>query len=175
MALFGKKKEKTNDSFVSNEIKRFEFTKNGKFIVEIQDNFISINSRGFVNAMNKGLTGVKKIDMNNITAVQYKQPGITAGYIQFAIVGSQEAKGGVLNAVKDENTITFSGKKDTDKALKLKAIVEDFIMNKTKVGASQAVQQVSVADELLKYKQLYDAGVLTDEEFETKKKELLAL
>nr|WP_243273388.1 SHOCT domain-containing protein [Paeniclostridium sordellii] len=48
-------------------------------------------------------------------------------------------------------------------------------MNKTKVGGSQAVQQVSVADELLKYKQLYDAGVLTDEEFETKKKELLAL
>ena len=35
------------------------------------------------------------------------------------------------------------------------------------------VNTVSAADELLKYKQLLDAGVLTQEEFDTKKKELL--
>lgn len=32
---------------------------------------------------------------------------------------------------------------------------------------------VSAADELLKYKQLLDLGILTQEEFDTKKKELL--
>ena len=35
------------------------------------------------------------------------------------------------------------------------------------------VINVSAANELLKYKQLLGAGVLTQEEFDTKKKELL--
>ena len=35
------------------------------------------------------------------------------------------------------------------------------------------VNQVSGADEILKYKQLLDAGVLTQEEFDRKKQEIL--
>lgn len=43
--------------------------------------------------------------------------------------------------------------------------------------ASQTIinQQVSSADELLKFKQLLDAGVISQEEFDAKKKELLGL
>lgn len=113
--------------------------------------------------------------MNNITAVQFKKPGITSGYIQFAILGSQESKGGIFNAIKDENTISFAGKEDTAKALELKSIVEDFIMNKSKMVNLGLNQNFSVADEILKYKKLHEAGVLTDEEFESKKRDLLAL
>lgn len=39
----------------------------------------------------------------------------------------------------------------------------------------QPVQQISVADEILKFKQLLDMGVITQEEFEIKKKELMGL
>ncbi|MFT8709685.1 MAG: PH domain-containing protein [Sporolactobacillus sp.] len=45
---------------------------------------------------------------------------------------------------------------------------------KNKNSAAET-KTVSAADELLKYKQLLDAGVLTQEEFDAKKKQLLGL
>ena len=39
----------------------------------------------------------------------------------------------------------------------------------------QPVQQVSAADELKKFKELLDSGVITQEEFDAKKKQLLGL
>ena len=45
-------------------------------------------------------------------------------------------------------------------------------------GAStpaQAVQQASSADELMKFKQMLDAGIITQDEFDQKKKQLLGL
>lgn len=42
-------------------------------------------------------------------------------------------------------------------------------------GAKVFHQQVSSADELLKFKSLLDQGVITQEEFNKKKKELLGL
>lgn len=43
------------------------------------------------------------------------------------------------------------------------------------VPVTQVVNSVSVADELIKFKQLLDVGVLSQEEFDNKKKELLGL
>lgn len=44
-----------------------------------------------------------------------------------------------------------------------------------KVPVSQVINSASTADELLKFKELLDMGVLTPEEFDVKKKELLGL
>ena len=41
--------------------------------------------------------------------------------------------------------------------------------------ASDRQSNASAADEILKFKQLMDAGVITSEEFENKKKQLLGL
>ena len=49
---------------------------------------------------------------------------------------------------------------------------EDIQRNKQPLGI---VQQVSSADELKKYKELLDSGVITQEEFDNKKKQLLGL
>ena len=50
------------------------------------------------------------------------------------------------------------------------------IQNQIKKNSIQAQNNIpSVADELLKFKQLLDAGVITQEEFDKKKKELLNL
>lgn len=46
---------------------------------------------------------------------------------------------------------------------------------KNPAPAQTVVQQVSAADELVKFKQLMDAGIITAEEFEAKKKQLLGL
>ena len=45
----------------------------------------------------------------------------------------------------------------------------------TKIHKVEIVKEASTADELKKYKELLDSGVITQEEFEEKKKQLLGL
>jgi len=40
-------------------------------------------------------------------------------------------------------------------------------------AATAAILQLSIADEILKFKQLLDAGVITQEEFDAKKRQLI--
>jgi hypothetical protein len=57
-------------------------------------------------------------------------------------------------------------------------IIADFdaVLHSIRVKKSGgAVQQTSAADELKKFKELLDMGVITQEEFDAKKKQLLGL
>lgn len=56
---------------------------------------------------------------------------------------------------------------------KLSKLLQDFIENKEKENSIKSKHPTSTADELMKFKQLLDAEVITQEEFEKKKKELL--
>lgn len=147
---------------------RYEFRSNGKFDIEINNNLISITNKGAMNFMTKGSVGSKTIKIENISGVQLKSPGALTGYLQFIIIGSQESKGGALNAVKDENTITFSTKMEEGWAKEIKNYIDSY-------SPVMKTENKSSADEILKYKQLLDIGALTEEEFELKKKELLNL
>ena len=127
---------------------------NGKFNVTIHDNFLTVEPRGFTNAVNKGLIGQKTYDLNNVSGVQYKKPGFTTGYLQIVLIGGRDARNGVSGAVKDENSITFSKKEDIH-------------------GRSTSSATASNLDEIRKLKELLDIGAITDEEFEVKKAQLL--
>ena len=63
---------------------------NGKFNVTIHDNFLTVEPRGFTNAVNKGLIGQKTYDLNNVSGVQYKKPGFTTGYLQIVLIGGRD-------------------------------------------------------------------------------------
>ncbi len=52
---------------------------------------------------------------------------------------------------------------------------EEWEIEKTKQNSSNGASAVSSADELKKYKELLDMGVITQEEFDAKKKQLLCL
>lgn len=99
---------------------------NGKFNVTIHDNFLTVEPRGFTNAVNKGLIGQKTYDLNNVSGVQYKKPGFTTGYLQIVLIGGRDARNGVSGAVKDENSITFS-KKEDHLILEIKEYIENYI------------------------------------------------
>lgn len=59
-------------------------------------------------------------------------------------------------------------------ALEIKEFIENHKRNKNKPQEHVTSDaQFSVADEILKFKQLLDMGVITQEEFDKKKKELL--
>ncbi|PHA45142.1 hypothetical protein COE68_10365, partial [Bacillus toyonensis] len=51
-------------------------------------------------------------------------------------------------------------------------ILDRFLVNKSK---PQVAASVSGADEILKYKELLDQGVISEEEFQAKKKQLLGI
>lgn len=135
----------------------------------IHDSFLTVEPRGFANAVNKGLIGQKTYDLNNVSGVQYKKPGFTTGYLQIVLIGGRDARNGVTGAVKDENSITFS-KKEDHLILEIKEYIEKYIHERSS-GSSAS----SNLDEIKKLKDLLDIGAITNEEFEAKKAQLLNL
>ncbi|MCT7958429.1 DUF4429 domain-containing protein [Laspinema palackyanum] len=70
---------------------------------------VIITPKGLMGFASKGLKGSKEIPISRITAIQFKPAGgLFNGYIQFSLMGSNEAKGGLLEASKDENTVMFT-------------------------------------------------------------------
>ena len=122
-----------------------------------------------------GALGGKKIDFEILTSVQFREPsGLTVGFIQFAYPGSMESRGGVVAAINDENSVPVAPK-DVALAREIVAFI-DKRRKEIKAGANHPiVQQASVADELKKFKELLDMGVINQEEFDAKKKQLLGL
>ncbi|WP_171333324.1 DUF4429 domain-containing protein [Enterococcus cecorum] len=142
-----------------------------KTTINITDNAILINREGMNSFLIQGAKGQKTIPLKNITSVQFKLPGgMTNGYIQFSMLGSLESKGGIQAAVRDENSIVFT-KKDNEIMTALKDYVENIVLN----TSDSSSPQLSAADEIAKFKKLLDDGILTQEEFDKKKAELLGL
>ncbi len=131
--------------------------------VEVSGNNISIS---------ESITKKQKtIPINNVISIQIKKPGLIGGYIYFQTVGglSNSSMKTVNDYIKDENTIVLNSKKKYEAALQIKEYIEKI------QHSTNDANQISGADELTKYKQLLDEGVLTQEEFNLKKKQLLGL
>jgi len=113
------------------------------------------------------LRGDKTIPYSSIVAVQLKKAGMTAGYIQFTLAGGSEAKAGLLQSAYDENTVNFFSNKNG--FAELKEIVEG------KIGKVNTDQSHSSLNDIEKLAELKSKGIITEKEFEQKKKQLLGL
>lgn len=104
--------------------KVFPFEKN---VVRIDEHFVRITRGGtLTNLILQGLDGEKSIRLSTLTGFQIKESGKTVGYFQFVYPGSADTKGGVFNAVQDENTFTFL-KADKPQVLELRQLIEKAI------------------------------------------------
>ncbi len=144
--------------------------------ITVYDDKVVIDRKGFLGFASQGLAGSKTIPMSSIQTVQFK-PGtmVTNGFIQFGILGGKEAKGGVFKATTDENTVMLRMGEQTEIGEQIKDFIENQILERSKPQTTVINQQVSAADEILKLKDLLDMGILTQEEFDAKKKQLLGL
>lgn len=134
--------------------------KNMGKILEFDGNVIKIKQR--VTKAEKSIT------INNIISVELKKPNLAgAGYIFFHVVGTDSHTKTIKELENDDNCFFISSGQYSD-ALKIKEAVE-----RAKSTVSNNNQNISIADELLKWKQLQEQGVITEQEFEQKKKELL--
>lgn len=120
---------------------------------------------------NDFFNGNKEIMFSSMTAIQFKEASnMILGFIQFETPGNLSR-----DNFGSENSWTF----DQSLNSKAKEIV-DYCRQRIKLahGTSQIVVQeskTSVADELKSFKELLDSGVITQEEFDAKKKQLLNL
>lgn len=79
---------------------------------------------------------------------------------------------GWLNGISVSSSSGFIKFYSVENITEVHEAISNLILNRN-TNKDQEASYVSVPDELLKYKQLYDQGVLTEEEFITKKEELL--
>lgn len=142
--------------------------------VSFDGTFVTITRKGLLGRTSIG-KGEKRIPIGSISAVQWKSPGLMVnGFISFSLAGANEKQSGfgsqTFDAVKDENSVIVrKGKEAPFVALRL--AIEEAIARRH--APPPTAMSASVADELMKLKELYDAGVLTEEQFESQKDKLL--
>jgi hypothetical protein len=139
---------------------------NGTLILSDKTVTIKRGAKGFFFG-GASLRGDKTFPYSSIAAVRIKKSGITEGCFEFSLIGGSEANIGLRNLKTDENTITFEnwGNK---KFVEAKELIEERMLN-SKSGAYSG----SGADELGKFAALRDKGVITEGEFQRRKKQLL--
>lgn len=145
--------------------------------MELHEDKVIIKRQGALAKMSQGFfKGDKSIYISQISAIQVK-PGtmLTNGYIEFTLSGGRENTNGLLDATKDENSVIFTKKKN-EQVDRMKSILEDLKSNSSATTTNTTVvQSSSAADEIKKFKDLLDQGIITEAEFESKKKQLLGL
>ena len=158
--------------------KEYKFTGSmyGASTITLKDDKIVIHRQGICSFLNHGLKGDKTINIRSITGTQYKACGIANGYLQFIIMGSQETKGGLSAAQKDENTVVWAHKKCNKLAQEIIQYIEKYnSLGNNNTGNVYNInnKQDDKYDKLDKIKRLLNDGVLTQEEFQEEKTKIL--
>lgn len=148
-------------------------------VMYIYEDRIELTQKGAMGFLTQGLKGSKTFYYRDISSVQFKNCGWTNGFFEFTFSGGVDRPGGVWSGMNNDNRFIF-GKPTIGAAKRLAAEMEpinEFIQNKIRESKNpqQIVPQVSSADEIIKFKNLLDQGIITQEEFEAKKKQLLGL
>ncbi len=115
------------------------------------------------------LKGEKTFPYNSIVSVQFKKASVLGeGYIQLTLMGSSGARESTIN----ENSINFRWTRNRNELFaEAKEIIEQNIL-KTKSGGQQKNSELNDLEKLAELKQ---KGVITEEEFNAKKKQILGL
>lgn len=143
--------------------------------VILYDDRLVISHRGVLNMLSMGIQGDKTIYYSEITAVQFKKASaFLNGFVQFSIKGGRENVSGLSGATSDENSIIISGNSQNVEAEKVFEFVNKKIAE-TRNQNNNVTVQSSGADELAKFKKLLDDGVISQDEFDAKKKQILGL
>jgi len=143
--------------------------------VELYENKVKIRRVDFKGNRTKiNDKGDKDILLTSLTAIQFRRRSIIVpGYIQFVYMGSSEANTTIMNDMLDENTVTFQ-KKGQPYFEKIKEAIEE-AMERIQTSAPPTVAALSNADELEKFAALKEKGIISEEEFQQKKKQILGL
>ena len=121
----------------------------------------------------RAFDGSKDFYYADMTSVQYKKATVFVnGFIQFEYPGSHSGQ----NNFNSENTfVIMKGKTDIEQCEKAYQYIKERISFYKQQKNNPTIAAISPAEELKKFKDLLDSGIITQEEFEIKKKDLLGL
>jgi hypothetical protein len=139
--------------------------------LEMSKTSVIIKRNGLMSFIGHGIKGDKEILISQISAIQFKNAGsMINGYIQLTFIGGQEAKGGISEAASDENTVLFQLSQQPEFEI-FKQELQDR-MRKLSAGDNKSYSNL---DELEKLASLRDRKIISEEEFQLKKHQLLHL
>jgi hypothetical protein len=95
---------------------------NGILVLGENELVVKRGGRGFLTQ--RKLRGDKHIRYADIVGIQFKKAGVAAGYIQFGTKGGHEASGGLRDAIRDENTVSFNSAKNSKRFEEAKARIQ---------------------------------------------------
>lgn len=127
------------------------------------------NARAFLS--NNYFAGTKEIYYSDMIGIQTKDASkLILGYIQFETASTNSK-----DNFNSENSWTYDQRIHISNEIAHK--LQEFFRKKMKASkepkTATIINQVSVAEELLKWKQLYDSGVISEAEFNEKKQQLV--
>ena len=161
---------------------KFTLIGNSKTMEVYEDHCVIMGRKGVAGVMTGNVfNGSKEFYYVDLTSVQYKKASVWSnGFIQFEYPGSHSGGGNRTseNSFVIVKALTTSGinhdylKRCEEAYLYIK---ERIAFYKKQKNTPLVVAEVSSADELKKFKELLDQGIITQEEFDAKKKQLLDL
>jgi hypothetical protein len=147
----------------------------GSGFVRFDGDFVHIQHAGALTRMTVG-KGSKRIPIHSITAIHLKPAGImVSGYLQFTMGGAVEKRAQFgrqsFDAAGDENSIMFT-KAEQPFFERFRDEVEKAIAEQRRPSAAAAPAPDHVT-QLKGLAELRDAGVLSEDEFQAKKNDIL--
>lgn len=131
--------------------------------VELYEDKIKITREGSLAKLNHLGKGSKEILLDQITSIQLKKPGLsTKGYIQFGQSGYSESKGGVFDATKDENSVTYPKKKHEE--------FEELKHRINELRKEDSSNEEDSSSPLQRLKERFAEGEIDEEEYRKRKR-----
>ena len=148
-------------------------------LLKVYEDRVVISRNTVSGFLAQGIVGHKTFFYKDLSSIEYSKPSFWAnGYMKFITSGTQETSQKVgtfgnttANAAKDSNAIILRAfnKEIPNKSEEIYL----YILQKISEIKKEGTLNNSNADEIVKFKQLLEEGVITQEEFESKKKQLL--
>lgn len=145
--------------------------------VTCDDTFVTITRKGALARMTVG-KGDKRVPIASINAVQWKPAGaMVNGYIEFSMGGGNENRSkfgsATVDAGKNENAVLFT-KKQMPEFETLRAFIENKIVARHAHAGQSAQVAPDLAGQIKQLAELRDQGILSSDEFDAKKADLLS-
>lgn len=140
-----------------------------------EDHCVIKGKKGLISFMaGRMFDGEKEFYYSDLTSVQYKPASVWLnGFIQFEYPGSQSFSGHD-NYNSENSFVIMKGKTDIAKCEEAYKYIKERIAYYKNLKHAPVQNTICAADEILKFKQLLDAGIITQEEFDKKKIEILS-
>jgi hypothetical protein len=153
----------------------FEVSGHNGSITLCEDRVI-IKHGGLFGVMTQGFSGAKEILLDQVTSVDYREPSLLAvGFLRVLFPGAESSRSGTDALAHDENTVLFRGGHRAD-FQKMKGLIDGRVKELRQARSAPVIMnKPSDADELAKFAALLEKGLITQDEYNAKKKQILGL